>query len=536
MLNVQQLTFSCLGSATLLLMIFSGCTGSQAEPQTQVKDMVTITFSTDHQPPAFLTDERIARIKAASAEFQQIFKDQAAEKKIPGLVYGVVVDDSLVLSGAVGVLELEQDRPATVHSAFRIASMSKSFTAMAILKLRDEGKLSLEDPVSRYIPEMADLTYLTEDAPAIDIENLLTMTAGFPEDNPWGDRQLAVPPAGLIDLVRQGLSFSNVPGYEYEYSNTGFALLGHIVSVVSGMPFQEYIRQEIFLPLGMEHTYWEYDQVPEELFAVGYRWEDEQWKEEPLLHDGAFGAMGGLITSIADFSRYVSAHLAAWPPRNGPETAPLRRSSLREMQTPQFSRLNPNSKDAKGKDCPSMSGYGFGLGISRDCNGRVGVGHGGALPGYGSNYQFYPEYGVGVMAFGNLTYTSPFPRAKLEALLFDQLGLEPRRLPVSATLAKRKEQVLDLIQNWDPALEAEILAENFYLDQSRESRMLEIRQILEQAGTIKGVDELIPSNQLRGRFDIEAEKDKIRVFFTLTPEKDPKVQRLDVWKLKEEDL
>ena len=514
-------------------LILFGCTASPTETETSESEPGNASFSTTYQPPVFSNDQRVAGIKAAAAEFEQIFKEQAEERKIPGLVYGIVVDDSLVVSGAVGVLDLEQKRPATIQSAFRIASMSKSFTAMAILKLRDEGKLSLEDPASRYIPEMADLTYLTEDAAAIDIENLLTMTAGFPEDNPWGDRQLAVPPDGLIGLVERGLSFSNVPGYGYEYSNTGFALLGHIVSVVSGMPFQEYIRQEILLPLGMEHTYWEYSDVPEEAFAVGYRWEDEQWKEEPLLHDGAFGAMGGLITSIEDFSRYVSAHLSAWPPRNGAETAPIRRSSLREMQTPQFARLYAQARDADGEVCPVMSGYGFGLGIARDCNGRIGVGHGGALPGYGSNYQFFPEYGVGVMAFGNLTYTSPLPRTRIEALLFDKIGLEPRQLPVSDILAKRKEQVLDLIQNWEPELEQQILAENFYLDHVREYRMQEIRKLLEEVGPIQEVEALIPSNQLRGRFDIRAEKATIRVFFTLTPEKDPKVQQLDVRKLEE---
>ena len=98
--------------------------------------------------------------------------------------------------------------------------MTKSFTAMAILKLRDEGKLSLSDPVANYIAEMANLEYLTSDAPAIDIENLLTMTPGFPEDNPWGDRQLDEPDQMLIDLVAHGVSFSNGPSYQYEYSKT----------------------------------------------------------------------------------------------------------------------------------------------------------------------------------------------------------------------------------------------------------------------------------------------------------------------------
>lgn len=192
--------------------------------------------------------------------------------------------------------------------------MTKSFTAMAIMKLRDEGKLSLSDPVSKYIPEMSTLEYLTQDSPTIDIENLLTMTAGFPEDNPWGDRQLHEPDQMLIDLIGEGVSFSNSFSYEFEYSNTGYALLGNIVSRVSGIPFQTYININILQPLRMEQTYWEYDSVPKEQLVIGYRWEDEKWKLEPMLHDGAYGAMGGLITSIEDFSKYVSFQLSACLP------------------------------------------------------------------------------------------------------------------------------------------------------------------------------------------------------------------------------
>ena len=135
--------------------------------------------------------------------------EHAKEKNIPGIAYGIVVDNELVISAATGYLDLDTESPATTKSAFRIASMTRSFTAMAIMKLRDEGKLSLNDPVSKYIPEMSKLEYLTGDSPIIDIENLLTMTAGFPEDNPWGDRQLDETDQMLIDLVAKGISFSN---------------------------------------------------------------------------------------------------------------------------------------------------------------------------------------------------------------------------------------------------------------------------------------------------------------------------------------
>jgi len=143
------------------------------------------SFSKSYKAPAFEHDNRIEKIKMIAPELHQLIVGHAKAQNIPGISYGVVVDNDLIISSSTGLIDLDSERPATTKSAFRIASMTKSFTAMAIMKLRDEGKLSLSDPVSKYIPEMSALEYLTADSPTIDIENLLTMTAGLPEDNPW---------------------------------------------------------------------------------------------------------------------------------------------------------------------------------------------------------------------------------------------------------------------------------------------------------------------------------------------------------------
>ncbi|WP_088340062.1 serine hydrolase domain-containing protein [Robiginitalea sediminis] len=503
----------------------------KTEPQTQADTtpaQVQHPASQNYRPARFKTDDRAEKIRGIADTLHQLMVQHMEEEHIPGIAYGVVVDGELVLASSAGVLDLEAERPATTESAFRIASMSKSFTAMAIVKLRDEGKLRLSDPAEEYIPEMAGLEYLTSDAPPITIENLLTMTAGFPEDNPWGDRQLDEPEQMLTEFMSGGVSFSNTASFEYEYSNTGYALLGLIISRVSGQPYQTYIREQIFKPLGMENTYWEYDNVPAEILAHGYRWEEEQWKPEPMLHDGSYGAMGGLITSIEDFSKYVSLHLSAWPPRSGEETGPIGRSSLREMHQPRYPRLYAEGRDWNSEPCAVLSGYGYGLGSTTFCNGVRQVSHGGALPGFGSNYVFFPEYGVGLMAFGNLTYTSPWPLRSLYQLLFDKLELQPRELPVSDILETRTRQVAEWVRTGDETLEAELMAENFFMDHSREIRRAEIQDILEQAGEIASVEPIDPQNQLRGRFEMVAANGKISVFYTLTPEKDPKVQQLDV--------
>ena len=233
--------------------------------------------------------------------------------------------------------------------------------------LVEDGKISLHDPAYNYIPEMAEIVYPTRDSEPITVENLLTMTAGFPEDNPWGDRQLDESVEMLKELMRSGPSFSNPPSHTYEYSNTGYALLGLIISNVSGMPYQDYITGEILQTLGMTDTYWEFDRVPEDQLAIGYA--PDSLTIAPMLHDGSYGAMGGLITTIEDFSKYVSYHLSAWPPRNDPETGPVKRSSLRKMQQPQFSRLYTQARDWNDEPCAVSYGYGYGLGIMENCHG-----------------------------------------------------------------------------------------------------------------------------------------------------------------------
>ncbi|MGB5429209.1 serine hydrolase domain-containing protein [Eudoraea sp.] len=507
-----------------LLSLLISCNSPQTADQKI--DSAAKSISVSYRPPIFSDDNRVEKIKSISAEIQELIEEHAKERKIPGVAYGIVVDNNLVVASATGMLNIAEDLPATTGSAFRIASMSKSFTAMAILKLRDEGKLSLSDPVADYIPEMSGLEYLTSDSPTIDIENLMTMTAGFPEDNPWGDRQLDEPDQMLMNLLAEGIAFSNPPSYTFEYSNTGYALLGNIISRVSGMPYQQYITENILLPLGMKQTYWEYDKIPQEQLAIGYRWEDDQWQLEPMLHDGSYGAMGGLITSIEDFSKYVSFHLSAWPPRSDTDKGPVKRSTLREMHTPKFPNLNTEATDFNNTPCATVSGYGYGLGIHTNCNGLKLVRHGGALPGFGSNYVFYPAYGIGIMAFGNLTYTAPWPLRKIEKLLFETLELQPRKLPISDILRERQQQVEQLIQTWSPELEKKLLAENFYMDKSRKHWMAEAKEIFDKAGAVLSTEEIEPYNQLRGGFKINAENGVIDVYFTLTPEKMANLQQL----------
>ncbi|MGW8284076.1 MAG: serine hydrolase domain-containing protein, partial [Gemmatimonadota bacterium] len=335
----------------------------------------------------------------------------------------------------------------------------------------------------------------------ITIRHLLTHSAGFPEDNPWGDRQLADSDAELMELIAGGVSFSNVPGIAFEYANLGFALLGQIVQVVSGMDFRDYTREHIFEPLGMTSTVWEYENAPMDRLALGYAWQDEAWVNIPLEHHGSFGAMGGLITSIEDFNAYVALHVSAWPPRSEPDTGPLKRSSLREMHQPwRFASLIPDFEYPDGRKCPSVRAYGYGLRWQEDCDGRVMIGHTGGLPGFGSNWLMMPEYGLAVMSFDNRTYggTSTLNMAVLDSIIA-VTGIEPRKLPASEILTRRKNQLFALFPDWEGAEDSGIFADNFFKDNRLSDIVEATRKVYENAGGITGAGPVVPENQLRGR-------------------------------------
>ena len=192
----------------------------------------------------FADPERRAKLATAFADIDRILSDYAASVHAPGAAWGVVIDGELAHQGTTGVRDVSSKAPVDADTVFRIASMTKSFTAMSILKLRDEGKLSLDDPAEHYVPELKNLRYPTTDSPRITVRHLLTHSEGFPEDNPWGDQQLSESEAELSRMLREGIPFSNTPGVAYEYSNYGFAILGRIVSRVSGKPYRRLRRGE----------------------------------------------------------------------------------------------------------------------------------------------------------------------------------------------------------------------------------------------------------------------------------------------------
>jgi CubicO group peptidase (beta-lactamase class C family) len=470
------------------------------------------------------------KLDAAFADVDRLFTEFAVAQHVPGAAWGVIVDGRLAHAGVHGVRDIPSKSAVTPDTVFRIASMTKSFTAMAILALRDEGKLALDDPAEKYVPEMRGLKYPTSDSPKITVRHLLSHAEGFPEDNPWGDQQLADTDEQLSAMIKGGIPFSNAPGIAYEYSNYGFAILGRIVTNVSGVRYTDYVNTKILKPLGMTSTTLEPSAVPADRLAHGYRWEDERWKNEPLLSNGSFGSMGGMLTSVRDLSRYVAVYLSAWPPHDGPETAPIHRASLREMQQVWRPAAASVTRDASGAIQLTSGGYAYGLRVSQSCAFRQVVSHTGGLPGFGSIMLWLPDYGIGIVAFGNVTYTS-WTRVTTAAIerFVKTAGMHPRQPEPSPALTDAKNKVSRLVAHWDDALADGIAAGNLFLDQSKDRRRMEIERMRASVGACTpsaGFD--VVENALRGRWTMVCERGKLEVAITLAPTMPPTVQFLSV--------
>jgi hypothetical protein len=221
-------------------------------------------------------------------------------------------------------------------------------------------------------------------------------------------------------------------------------------------------------------------------------------------------------------------------PLDAKENNILKRSSLREMQTAgMFSGLNTRFRYPNGRPCPLASIYAYGLGWTKDCDGKVWVGHSGGLPGFGSQWRIFPDYGIGVVAFANLTHapTGTINLAVLDTIM-KMADLKPMAIPVSPILKQRKEQLVNILPEWKAAEKSGLFAENFFPDNPIDSLRKQSIDLFAKAGKILNVKEMVPANNLRGSFLLEGEKTNLMVMFTLTPENPPLIQEYHIWEVK----
>lgn len=423
---------------------------------------------------------------------------------------------------------------ADQHTQFRIASMTKSFTAAAVLRIRDAGTWRLDDPISRWVPETIGLVGPTTDSPAITLRHLMSMSAGMSTDDPWGDRLLDLDPAGFGALMRSPAMFAVVPGTAMQYSNYGYALLGEAILRATRRSPQRYITEELLAPLGMALTTW--------TAAPGHDFAGPAPKREPLhemepLGDGAFAPMGGLWSTVSDLAKWVHFFADAFPARDGADSPVLSRASRREMQQVHTSWPPRIEDTSRGPRFYELA-YGFGLMINEHPSVGKTVNHSGGLPGYGSNMRWSVDAGVGFVALANRTY-APMRSLTLELIeVYAHEGAfaaHERRWPTDTrALRFAGSELIDAILAADgPSFHGITFALNVVLDTPLELREEAAREVLYSIGGTSslaesGEWELTPASATQGAFTTQTATHTVKLTVLLNPEVPPLIQHFEL--------
>lgn len=314
---------------------------------------------------------------------------------LPGLSLGIVYDQDLVWSRGFGHADIEKKIPATPGTIYRIASISKLFTSTAILQLRDQGKLSLDDPVDRHLPWFK-IKNPYPDARTVTIRHLLMHTSGLPRESPFPyftDFRFPTREQIADALPKQEAVYPVET--KWKYSNLGLGLAGDIVTAVSGETYESYIQKHIFDPLGMASSSVNLPDEHRARLAVGYgrRIPDEARAVRPFTDLKGLAAAGNLSSTVEDMARFASLQF-----RNAAAGGAqiVKGVTLREMHRVQW--LMPDWK----------SGRGLGFHIVHREDGDL-IGHGGWVAGYQSSFYFRPKDKVAVIAFFNADDGLPYP-------------------------------------------------------------------------------------------------------------------------------
>ena len=332
-------------------------------------------------------------VTAAISILAAWIENQRAYSGLPGVSIGIVHDQTLVWAQGFGWADVERRVPATADTLYRIASITKTFTATAILQLRDAGRLQLDDPLTRHLPWFSIASRHAE-APPITIRHLLTHTSGLPREAAfpyWTDFDFPT-----VERLREGLTRQEgvlATETQWKYSNLALALAGDVVEAVSGELYADYVTRHILDPLGMKDTSVASPDPGDSRLArpYGRRMPDGSRAPAPYVDTRAIAAAANITTSVTDLARFAMLQL-----RDGPAGGAqiLRGSTLREMQRVHW--LEPDWQ----------AGWGLGFRIMR-AGGKTHFGHGGSLPGYRTQLRIWPADKLAVIAMTNADDGAP---------------------------------------------------------------------------------------------------------------------------------
>lgn len=456
------------------------------------------------------------------AAVDALFAADFAQGRSPGVVYAAVRDGEVLHVRGLGTTTVGEDAPPTAASVQRIASMTKSFTATALLLLRDRGLLRLDDPVSAYVPEVAD--------PGLTIRHLLTMSGGLLTDDPWGDRNESQTHAELGEFLAGGFARGALPGTTFEYSNLGYAILGRVVDGLTGGEggYRRFVLDEVTGPLGMAGTTYDVRAVGPALVR-GHRRRDDGWTVEPDVLPGTFSAMGGLHSTVADLARWVAGFTDAFRRPDAPH--PLGAASRREMQQLQrvagvSGTLAAEAPAGGASVAATATGYGFGLFVDHHSDHGQVVHHSGGYPGYGSHMRWHPETGLGVVALANGTYAGPAEACRNALRLLVAGERRPATSP--AVTPGLVAAVTERLADGGP-FAGDLFTSNVELDVPAEERRADLATARDLVGAPVGPASTVHAQGLgAGLWCVPAERGRYDVEIKVAPTPTPAVQSLKV--------
>ncbi|WP_397446555.1 serine hydrolase [Polaribacter sp. R77954] len=352
--------------------------------------------------------------KEFDALMAETFKDDG-----PGAVALVIKDEKVLYRKAFGMANLELGVKMKPENIFRIGSITKQFTASAILKLRDDGKLDLDDDITKYVKEYPTHGY------EITIKHLLTHTSGiksYTGMKEWDGevRKKDFTPEELIEFFKyQPMDFK--PGEEWRYNNSAYFILGYIIEVVSGMSYEEYIESTFFNPLEMTSSYYGSTSRIIRNRAYGYDKNDDGYINADFLSMTQPYAAGSLLSTIDDLYNWYSAVM---------DDKVISKASREEAHSSY--KLNSGEK----------TGYGYGWGIG-NIQGSPMISHGGGINGYLTSSMFLPEEQLFVAVFSNCNCNPPGNIATKMAAMAVGKPFDWKPITLSDDLLKEYEAVYE---------------------------------------------------------------------------------------------
>lgn len=341
-----------------------------------------------------LTDD--PRVTSALKVVETWIGSQLDYNDIPGMSIAIVYDQELVWERGLGFADVDKKVPASPDTIYSICSISKLFTSIGIMQLRDTGKLRLDDPIGKHL-SWFNIKDKFPDAPEVTIGAILTHSSGLPRESDypyWSGPEFNFPTREQIIEALAAQEELYPADTHYQYSNLGMALLGEVIAEVSGRSYAEYIQENILTPLGLEDTS---SEIPEEQrgkqLATGYsvRLRDGSRKVIPFYLVNGIAPAAGFASTAADLARFASWQLRLLE-KGGWEV--LSANTLKEMHRVHW--LDP--------DWDSPRGLGFSISRRND---KTYVGHGGNCPGYRTQLYLRPKDKIAVVAMSNAHDVSP---------------------------------------------------------------------------------------------------------------------------------